>query len=181
MYFVEKSSSNLGNVSSVVSNEMPWRVARQRLKEGDSITVKHGKYAGRSGTLIRADEPYAYIRETGGNNEVHNNGYVQINELTTIQMTALLSHVEKTTSNPWLDSRVGIAGERRPPLEQREAVADYAANEFTGKLVYVWRHHRKGRVGRAIAISGKEARVQFTGTVGGASVETMKRENLIEW
>lgn len=94
-------------------------------------------------------------------------------------------------SDTALHSRVGVVqeyrkverygGEARSIVQQNSFVADYLAEKYVGKLVYVLTGHRKGRLGRAIDIGGRDARVQLSGAAMGASIETISRRKLLGW
>lgn len=56
---------------------------------------------------------------------------------------------------------------------------DALAAKYQGKMVYIWKGQRKGRVGRVVLMSGPYARVSITGTVEGSGIYAIKREYLM--
>lgn len=58
---------------------------------------------------------------------------------------------------------------------------DKLAHKYTGKLVYVWKGERKGRVGRVLSAGGNRAQIAFGGMTGATGVYTIKREYLIRY
>ncbi len=54
-------------------------------------------------------------------------------------------------------------------------------NLCRGKLVYIWKGEKKGQVGRVENMGILDARLSFTGTIGGAGIRSLKRANLIKY
>lgn len=82
--------------------------------------------------------------------------------------TAIHSHITQ--------ANIGQAPYRKAPPKD---CVDKIAYRYTGKLVYVWKGDKKGRVGRVFSIGGTHAQVAFSGMTGGTGVQTIKREYLM--
>ncbi len=104
-------------------------------------------------------------------------------------------YVKKTSADSNNFTRVGTLNPpiyKEPTLLDRVTPAgtiklgslyeyDKMANLCRGKLVYVWKGEKKGQVGRVENMGILDARLSFTGTVGGAGIRSLKRANLIKY
>ncbi|KLO10010.1 hypothetical protein SCHPADRAFT_999856 [Schizopora paradoxa] len=151
------------NQPSIVEYEEHVHLVRAVFRRGQSITVKLGAFAGRTGIVEK----------------VLQNGSLVFREAHTLDDLSVPScFVETSPCDMVMRSHLSTANGSViavPGIPAVLDIVDKLAYKYSDKIVYVWKGEKRGKIGRVLAIGSSRAQI----CVNGKSVLSVKRENLM--